>query len=486
MSPVRKREAFLAMEAHASQVIESCVLPDGLNYWPILRVLYSRCFAYNDHTAYTNMMTGQGITIQHTFSLSPAILDQLQRIPEGGCAYFSRAACTVLNVQGKMFDPYLDPIAFIAQRQGIKPIKFQLATDAPLKYYIEPLGIPYEEETRATFINPQNIYAGYKDYVELCIKHNVAVIPYGGIVQSVQTIAAYRDLFVQIFSAMRPCMVILEEYYNDMSQGIALACHQCGIPCVEYQHGLQTWPHLVYHFPYIPASGYPTVPEWFFVWGNNDEERYKKYFAQQSYHKVGVAGKPDYFAWKMGRLIDDPALLENLKGKIANKKVICVPLQGPNFPVPLLDECIQQSPADWIWLLRDHPISPPVGKTFATKYPDRVETTSATALNLHTVLSLSQHMVFSQSSVAFDAIALHGLRGTTLDSLGCSYYAEPIAEGTIVYADSVPAALDAIQAGLESYPNNNPSTKYGMQSDTGVATLIKLLHLQWKEKKMQS
>lgn len=482
MPNARIHENFLRMEAHSSCLIDSCVLPNGINYWSILRVLYNQCFSWPPYRFFKKIMLGQEFVSQRKFSLSPSVRASLQGIPRGGCAYFSRAVCSVFAIQARSFDPYLDPIAFVAQRQGVTPVKFQLATNSSLKYYLEPLVIPYDTEELIVLTSQVGVYPGYETYIDSSLQCNVPIIPFAALVQRVFQVMAYSDLFVDILAAMQPSMVILEEYYNDIAQGIVLACNRLGIPCAEYQHGLQVWPHIPYNFGYMPATGYAVVPEWFFVWGESGEQHYKELFAHQTYHKVAVAGKPDYLAWKIGRILDDPELIALLKKKIAGKKVICVPLQGNDYLIPGLEDVIRQSPADWIWLLRDHPLQAPIAHYWADKFPDRVEYTAATMLSLHTVLSLSQHMFFGGSSSALEAVFLHDMQATTFDEIGKKSYAQYITQGDIFYAEDTESGLANIHAAIDAYPYKPSGIKPVTQDIDRLGSIIKLLHLQWKAK----
>lgn len=475
-------ENFFQMEAENPQLIDACMLENGLNYWSILRVLFWECFSYPGSTMYARYMTGRTVLKHSSFSLAAEVQNTLQKMPAGGCAYFSRAECHNFQIEGKMFDPYLDPVAFMAQRQGVVPIKFHIAThkECP-QYYFNPLVVPFTQTEKPLAIENIAVLPGYKEYLKVSLASKAPVLPLGAVAQNVLDVLAYADLFVSILSAMRPSMIMLEEYYNTIAQGIALACNRLGIPCIEYQHGVQTG-HILYNFNYIPKNGFATIPEWFFTWGEYDAQRYEKVLAQQAFHKVAVAGKPMYLAWKLGRLAEPAELVTKLQHFVAGKKVICVPLQGNFLPFPELEILIENSPQDWVWLLRQHPCMYLDVEHLLQKFFGRVESAAASSLSLHTVLSLSQHIVFQQSSVAVEAEALHGLQSTTFSEDARFFFEESIKNGSIYYADSIEDGLKNISAALQAYPYTSPGVSQLTRDEHRLGTLIRLLYLQWQRK----
>lgn len=475
-------ENFFQMEAENPRLIDACVLENGLNYWPVLRVLFWECFRNPDITLYTSYMTGKVSLSQSVFSLQAEVENTLSKIPAGGCAYFSRAQCHAFQIEGTRFDPYLDPIAFVAQRQGVVPVKFHIATHKEWpQYYLKPLVVPFAASQKVCDIGEVAVFPGYDAYVQASLAHKVPILPFMVVAQGVLDVLAYAKLFEGIFAAMRPSMVMLEEYYNTVAQGLSLACRRLDIPCIEYQHGIQDG-HIAYNFHYIPEQGFPTLPEWFFTWGDYDAERYEKIFAQQKFHKAAVAGKPLYLAWKLGRLAEPADVVTGLQNFVAGKKVICVPLQGHVVPFPELEILIQESPQDWVWLLRQHPIFYLDVQNLLQKFPGRVETVAASALSLHTVLDMSQHVVFQQSSVAVEAEFLHGLQSTTFSEDAQFFFEESMKKGSIYYATSLEDGLQHIHAALQAYPYTPSEPSHITHDEQRLGVLIRLLYLQWQRK----
>lgn len=473
---------FLQMEAENDSLVEACVLQDGLNYWPILRVLFWECFNSLTSPVYERFMAGRNALTHYTFAVEDGVEAALQKVPAGGCAYFSRAQCHAFQIRGRVFDPYLDPIAFVAQRQGIAPIKFHIATNKEHEnYFLQPLIIPFITRKSPVVLEEIPVFAGYREYLKISLASGIPALPLCAIAQSVLMVLAYAELFTSILSTMRPSVVILEEYYNAIAQGLALACHRLQIPCADYQHGVQTG-HLAYNFHHIPQKGFAAVPEWFFTWGEYDALRYKTLFAHQHFHKAASVGKPDYLAWKMGRLQESEDVLASLKARVAGKKVVCVPLQGAFLAFPELEPLIQDSPPDWLWLLRQHPLLHLDVEPLLKKFPDKVESAAATSLSLHTVLSLSRHIVFQQSSVAVEGECLHGLQSTTFSDDAQFFYADRIKNGSVYYAASLEDGLRNIAQAMQNYPYVPMEPTQVTRDEHRLGTLLRALHLQWRQK----
>lgn len=446
-------EAFLKMEQHAAPLIDSCVFNSGINAWGMLRIAFHEAFytipnSYVDkHSMATNILCKQ------TFTLPPKILPLLDKVPSNSCLYLSHNRVHVLHTAEGSIDPYLDPIAFVAQNKGIMPVKLQLHAQGHCHPLIRPLELPFSLKQDWLPLHSVEPFPAFRDYVALSLEHRVPPLHAGALVQYCMEIQDYANLFEQILRRVQPSVVFLICYYSIQQQALSLACYKLGIPCVEYQHGLQTWPHLAYNFQYIPKQGFPTVPQWFFTWGDLSARPYQKIFAGQQYHKVAVAGKADYFAWKQGKIPEDQSMVNALKEKCVGKKVICVPLAGDGYPLHLLPALIVAAPDDWLWLLRDHPLHKSSWLRLPQNHLHKVETQAATALSVHTVLSCAQHIVTACSSTALEAISLHAMQATLIDKLGAVYFSEQVRSGDMYYAATLDEALHSIATAFTHYPH---------------------------------
>lgn len=450
-------EDFLHMEEHAASLIDRCCFASGLNAWGMLRTAFTSVFLPKPPGSYIRThCTISHVLHRQKLRVPDAVLHTLEKVPSHSCLYFSENTTHTMKMGGKAFNPYLDPLAFVAQAAGIMPVKLQLAGQQSGDYLVSALELPCTVE--GEWLAPDKVepFPCFEEYVLLCLEHRVPPLHMPHLLQYCLDIQAYADMFETALARLRPAMVVLICYYSIPQQGLALACSRRGIPCIEYQHGLQTRPHLPYNFTHIPAEGFATVPQWFFTWGENSTLPYQKAFSRQNYHHVATASKPDYIIWKEGRLHFDTSLLELLQQKTEGKKCICVPLSGDSYPLTLLPDLIARSPDDWLWLIREHPLTPSTWLRVPPEYAHKVEYEATTTLPLHVVLTLSQHMITTHSSAALEALSLHNMQTTIIHPAGKEYYAAHIADGSMRYADTLETILHSIALGLDAYPYTSP------------------------------
>lgn len=252
----------------------------------------------------------------------------------------------------------------------------------------------------------------------------------------------------------------MECYYGEMKMGLAMACRECSIPCVEYQHGFQEWPHVPYNFPHVPKEGWSCVPEWFLHWDEGSSRRMGRYFANQDFHRCAVAGKPALIAWRRG-LTRDAEREERLDAILSGRVPIGVALpvavhEGDERLNDLLDAAIGASPSEWSWLLRRHPVNRnpwATGEEMAARHPGRTETEICGSISVHAFLDRCRHLVTGYSTTAVEARMFHGVPATCIHPAARLFLGDHIRLGSMSYADSADALLRSISAGLDSPPS---------------------------------
>lgn len=408
---------FIEMEKKAKPIIDSFLLQNGMNAWPAIRTLMTSIFHITYQNAYfERSLMANNTVVMRKRHLHPLMHNALKQIPKGGCAYCADDYMQPMHIQGKLFNPYLDPLAFAAKEAGLLPIKIQLRCDYSNKYYITPLELIHTETSHPNSTIHADAILSYRDYALCCVEHNVPALHMSIVLQFCNDIEAAALLFEEALSILQPKIVISKYYYNSTAHGLALCCNRLGIPFVDYQHGTALPPFIPCSFGYIPPKGFACVPEWFFTWGTAQHTRLSSDFEQQSYHKVATVCPPMYYLWKTHPSLDNSQLLEKFLVRITGKVVICVALAGAAFSIPCLQQLIRDSPDDWIWLLRQHPSMPYDTISIANAERHKVEEEAATGLNLHTVLSHSHHMVTCNSSTAYEALDLHNIQTTFIGS----------------------------------------------------------------------
>lgn len=448
------------MERESSHIIENFTMPDGVNIWPHLRSCFYSDISVSNSVYYSRNFDIPGVVPQQHFELYPQLYRQLTRVPRRSCLILTQDALHSERVGGKLYDPYLDPVAQEAARMGLLPVKVIMGGTGEGDFVIEPLRLAYANTgrkgmTQQTFPPPP----AYADYIDACLRFRLPPVLWLRLLGRWQEVGAHAVLWEKILTFLEPSMLLLECYYTHTAMGAAQACRKLGIPCIEYQHGLQTAPHVPYNFAYMPQQGYDVVPEWFFHWGPASEKNMRAQLAGQSFHKTCVAGKPNYAAWKRGCYTVPEASLQHFAERVQGRIPICVALPvGEGVKLDILEAAMNAAPADWLWLLRRHPVNTlpyATGAELAQRMPQRTESALSAALPLHTVLQHSRHLVTGYSSSVLEAISLHRMEATCLEEGAFSYFAEPLRKGTVRFAASAEELLGSVALGLEHYPNTS-------------------------------
>ena len=446
-------EKFLEMEKKYPEIGESFIDKKGNNVWLYMRTMF------NSHMNRWKLPDiPNNVLVKEKLEIRENLLGALARVQKGSCLIFSAMQLHTEKVNGKLYDPYLDPVAMELRRIGILPVKvlFDFTGEGNQDFVIPPLPLAWQrsEVTEYTFLKPLSI-KGYAEYQAICREMDIACIPCQNILNYQQSVFSRTELWKKILTVLEPELVVLECYYNEMAMGLAMACRHLGIPCIEYQHGLQNWPHLPYNLPYIPPHGYDALPKWFFQWGERDVRRMEGYFSRQDFHRSVVAGKPAYVAWTrgLGRNLELEARLDAVIGE---RIPICVALPvGEKKQYRLLESAIRQAPPHWLWLLRGHPVNQqPLssGRELAELFPDRTERNLSTEISLHSLLQRSKHLVTGYSSTVIEATSLHNMHASCIHEKAKFFLKENIEKGEACFENSIEGLLKSILRGVSEYP----------------------------------
>lgn len=471
-------QRFDAMEQEAGAIAPSFAAPNGLNLWPVLK---RRFFADHHVLSPHAPVYGDGLerrdAAKPVYTADPALLAALGRLPKGQGVVFTDKDFHTRHLDGKLYDPYLDPVLEVIESVGLLPIKLQLYKGEMEACFHPPVEIFHRTRNMSVPGSKTPAVVGFEDYLDLCRRTDVPATPLWLIHGDLEIILSYADLFAPILEILRPRFVIFQEYYNYTAMGLGLACRRLGVPSVEYQHGIQSR-HPMYTFRHLPKWGLEVVPKWFFTWGEYPAKQLGEMFSGQKFHRAAAAGKPEFRLYADGRMADAPQLLEALRERIAGRKAILVPFVlgvGPE-DVQALRQAILESPPDWIWLLRRHPLA-----VFASEDLElgtelaNIESDLCSTISLPGVLALTDHVVAGYSTICLDAYYGFGIPVTMLADAGRYNYAEFIAAGVLSQASTKDEILEAIRQGRKNpYPGAIPDS-YISHEPTLLQARLRLL-----------
>lgn len=239
----------------------------------------------------------------------------------------------------------------------------------------------------------------------------------------------FARIFENILRALTPRVFILSVSYHPVGNAWMLACRRAGVRSVDLQHGRLGPIHGNYtHLTAAPPDGYDLLPDRVWCWGEPTQRDIAAHNNPRCTRHVGVVGGNAWLAkWRYGDLSElEPPEASAFIAATQGKRKILVSLQPLDTPVTAaLIEAMKQAPADWLWLLRMHPLrrhtAPEVKRLLESAYVHNFEIESATTLPLYLLLRLCDHHVTVFSSVVTEA-ASFDLRTSLLDDVGASTF----------------------------------------------------------------
>lgn len=274
----------------------------------------------------------------------------------------------------------------------------------------------------------------------------------------------YRSLFTALFKKLKPEFVFYKCYYEHDAAGLTLAAREAGIKTVDIQHGKQGEFHPMYsHFTAIPDGGYQLLPDYFWSWGEKSAQNITDSRGRKSALHIPVVGGNLWMAqWKdsIPASFDKESERVPERWNAASKRVLFTlqPLDEHEMVPDAVKQAIFQSPHDWLWLIRRHPLQKVsdarILELLGNPSPGRVDITAASALPLFQVLKYADHHVTQWSSVIFESDNF-GIKSSVAGSKGASIYESYIADGTFRYAENGAQLLSAV-SGARSETDSIP------------------------------
>jgi len=250
-----------------------------------------------------------------------------------------------------------------------------------------------------------------------------------------------RDYYIELFQKIKPKVVFLNGFHYQAP--LISACHALNILSVDIQHGIQVgWNPLYNNWKEMPAEGYQSLPNHFFVWGKKEFSSIEKVFFGTKHSPI-LTGYP----WLEKQLEFSEGIKEDYKEKFNSYRVkILLVLQKQPKIAEIFKELIKNSPDDYLWIIRHHP----KGNLFTIK--------DFTNLNKENILldsyidnvSLARlceyvNIAISEGSTVAEEADYFGLYNFIVSTQGKKNYINEINEGHFFYIDKYQEFYDKIE-----------------------------------------
>ncbi|MBN7826340.1 hypothetical protein [Bowmanella dokdonensis] len=141
-------------------------------------------------------------------------------------------------------------------------------------------------------------------------------------------------------------------YYNHISLAACKAANEMGIETIEYQHGMQNKYQPMYNTWFnVPREGYVLLPKVFAVWSQYNIENLNSWILKSDFHSARLVGN-GFSTFYANEIITTKSYTD-VFGNYSKK--ILITLQSERYFPRFLPDVIQNSPKDWLWILKEHP-----------------------------------------------------------------------------------------------------------------------------------
>jgi hypothetical protein len=271
--------------------------------------------------------------------------------------------------------------------------------------------------------------------------------------------ARYFSLaFEKVFKYSQPKMIFMTCYYSPRNMGIITACKKNKILVVDIAHGKIGKNHPMYTgWQSAPDRSKKMLPDYVWVWGNEINDIMSLSNTSAKYGKMlksFVGGNMWINHWR-GMNYDDKYLLLNdeqilfLFSLKKYERVILFTSQSEELPKCVL-LAIRNSPAEWFWLIRSHPVhqlnrSLKSFKDLNLQKSQNYDTIHSSNLNLYLLFENVTHHVTAYSSTCYEAIYF-GIPTIIIDEIGLELYKKYINDRIFFYSVSEKGIIKVIKS----------------------------------------
>jgi hypothetical protein len=377
--------------------------------------------------------------------------------------FFTQAAYHTENFDGKFYDPHADSLIDLIRHQ-YRFLKVEYSTDLGLSKqprvestaFIDPSPFLAQKELAQSYFSAPSSarIKNFSHFQALVLEITQGVeLNEDFFIQQAQLLEQHQVLWLEILSAVNPKAVFVVFYYHVVGMALLSACRKLGILSIDIQHGKQGKYHGLYtHWTKIPEQGYALLPDFFWSWGQESQANIHKWQPSGCLsHRSVIGGNRWLGRWLEGdQFITDDQETSFFESLNAKQKVILISLQHDGLIPTFVLEAMRQSPGDWLWLIRLHPVKsrrkmPEIAASLSQCGINNFEIDGANRYPLYALLRSADHHITCWSSVCYEAIAFN-VSTTIVDPAGLRLYEDYIQKGIFTYALSSDEVLEAIQA----------------------------------------
>ncbi len=380
------------------------------------------------------------------------------QIPEADYILVTTASSYLIQANNKRYSPLIDPVLEVLSRNN-STIKLDEENSKDLKnLYPAPVVnlnhtnfIDYLKAIQLVLINRPFIISICRDLDIHFLHLAISVIK-----RMVTTYAAERA-FTRVIKRINPKAVFLICYYTPQNMGIISAARKRKIASIDIQHGKQGKYQGAYtHWNSIPPGGYDHLPDYFWVWGVESKDNIMQNSPERKNHVAVIGGLP----WidRFRRSEEFNSIPDWLNVKMEGKKVILVSLQAKlgSLKRVVPDElatAIEDSPDNWLWLLRRHHnhmyVKDEVLASLEGAADHKYIIDNLNEIPLYSLLKIADYHITAYSSVLYEAEAF-GINSSVFSQDALDLFKQEISDGRFQHFDSGERLIQQVNISLDN------------------------------------
>ena len=387
------------------------------------------------------------------------------------------------TVAGKAFARVIDSVVECAADVG--PVtKLELADPRTMTFARRhpSLFIDLNLAGQGVAFDPPGELGGFADIAALIAARVPGItLDHASLTTDLGKIFYFARIFEKLLRQLLPRLFVLSVAYHPVGYAWMLACRWAGVKSVDLQHGRLGPAHGTYtHLTAAPRDGYAILPDHIWCWGETTAEDIAAHKNPDCLRHGGIVGGNAWLAkWRGDTSALEPKEAQTFLERHAGRRKILVSLQP--YDVPMVGELLRamkQSPPEWLWLLRLHPlrrhIAPEIKEILARASVTNVEMDESTTLPLYFLLRHVDHHVTAFSSVVAEAAAFD-VRSSLTTEVGRDAFARYIADRVCRYTPTA-EELNAHIAACLAVPRAPLHDRFiDAGSDTAQRALAQLL-----------
>ncbi|MFT3886288.1 MAG: hypothetical protein QM724_12940 [Flavobacteriales bacterium] len=422
-----------------------------MRVWPLVRMAIGEALLRGDHPPFVPVNERAGLARKWR-DLLKGLTTLVARGAPGERAelLFYSGPRNLVIWNGRTHDRFADPLIIAATKLGHRSVvaeyRFGAASGFPRaiecpRYNITPsLWAASVLHARRPKPDPLTI-PGLKGLLNDAA-HEAPMPGLAALATKLHDLDLGRAYHGRILDRVRPTNVFLVCWYGVDHMGVAQACYDRGIGCVDLQHGVQGKGHLAYGtWAAVPPEGYGLMPSVFWCWDDPSADHIRSWSTGTPIRAFAL-GDP----WSD----QDPGRSAEGIWKNDGRTRVLYSAFLPDALPSAVREAIRATREQVQWMIRTHPVNPEMAEELETiivkeGLSDTAFVSRTEELPLMAALHDCQLHVTRYSSVVMEAAA-KGVPSVAIDPRAVDVFGPFIADGRLTIALTTEALIAQVRS----------------------------------------